>query len=220
MLLQPEQKDNSRRLGPRLASVAIHGVVLLILFYRPAALFVSPTFALQGNNGVARSEILLADNWKADMRASLKDTPDKVFAPTNSQAIRLVRPQKHGAIPQLAKKDAPKDSAEKAVKAGTQFGSLYDGSEIGHEIRPAFPIVYPDPAVARAELPAGLQGDVIVEVTIDAQGNITETKVIRALGHGLDEKVLAALQNWRFQPATRDGIAIASQQDVHFHFPG
>jgi hypothetical protein len=31
--------------------------------------------------------------------------------------------------------------------------------------------------------------------------------------------VLEALENWRFRPATRNGIAIPSKQDVFYHFP-
>jgi hypothetical protein len=43
--------------------------------------------------------------------------------------------------------------------------------------------------------------------------------VLRTVGYGIEEKVLAALENWRFKPATQDGVAIPSQQDVYFHFP-
>jgi outer membrane biosynthesis protein TonB len=38
------------------------------------------------------------------------------------------------------------------------------------------------------------------------------------MGSKLDQKVLAALENWRFQPATHNGVAIASKQDAIFHF--
>jgi TonB family protein len=34
-------------------------------------------------------------------------------------------------------------------------------------------------------------------------------KVQRALGKGLDENALAAVQQWRFQPATKDGNPVA-----------
>jgi hypothetical protein len=34
----------------------------------------------------------------------------------------------------------------------------------------------------------------------------------------IDQKVLLALETWRFRPATRDGIPIPSKQDVHYHF--
>jgi protein TonB len=43
--------------------------------------------------------------------------------------------------------------------------------------------------------------------------------VLKGLGHGIEEQVVAALRNWRFRPAMMDGRAIPSQQDVYFHFP-
>jgi TonB family protein len=64
-----------------------------------------------------------------------------------------------------------------------------------------------------------MQGDVIVEVTINEQGSVTETRVLQSLERNIDEKVLTTLRGWRFKPATVDGVAISSRQDVHFHFP-
>jgi protein TonB len=87
------------------------------------------------------------------------------------------------------------------------------------EARPAFPVVFPDPAIYPWQLPKGLQGDVIVEVTIDEQGSVTETRILQSLQQDVDAKVLATVKNWRFKPATVDGVAISSRQDVHFHFP-
>lgn len=86
-------------------------------------------------------------------------------------------------------------------------------------MRPALPIEFPNPAILPWQIPSGVEGTVIVEVTIDALGNVTETRVLKGLGHGIEEKVVAALRNWRFRPAMRDGRAIPSQQDVYFHFP-
>jgi hypothetical protein len=43
--------------------------------------------------------------------------------------------------------------------------------------------------------------------------------VIQSLAPSIDGKVLEALDNWRFRPATRNGIAIPSKQDVFYHFP-
>jgi protein TonB len=80
-------------------------------------------------------------------------------------------------------------------------------------------VVFPNPAVDRSDIPSGVAGDVVVEVTIDEKGNVADTKVLESLGYGLEDKVLEALKNWRFTPATMNGIAIASRQDVHFHFP-
>ena len=90
---------------------------------------------------------------------------------------------------------------------------------VGDEVTPALPEVFPDPPVSRADLPFGVEGDVIVEVTIDAQGNVVETKLLQGIGYGIEQKVLAVLQRWHFRPAMRDGVTIASQHIVHFHYP-
>jgi len=47
---------------------------------------------------------------------------------------------------------------------------------------------------------------------------VVESRILESLGYGIEDKVLAAVRNWRFRPATKDGVAIASRQDV-FHFP-
>jgi hypothetical protein len=43
--------------------------------------------------------------------------------------------------------------------------------------------------------------------------------VIQSLGPAVDQKVLAALENWRFTPASKNGVPIPSKQDVYYHFP-
>jgi len=42
--------------------------------------------------------------------------------------------------------------------------------------------------------------------------------LLQSLGPKIDEKVLTALQNWHFQPATRNGRPIPSKQDAIFPF--
>ena len=57
------------------------------------------------------------------------------------------------------------------ASAGSPYGVHVPGTPLtGPAVMPALPQVFPDPAVARSELPPGIQGDVIVEVTIDEQG--------------------------------------------------
>jgi protein TonB len=96
---------------------------------------------------------------------------------------------------------------------------MIDGPITGHEVHVAYPVVYPDPPVERSALPRDLIGDVVIEVTIDPQGNVVATKIVQAIGHGIDEKIEATLRRWHYQPATLDGTPVASRHDVHFHFP-
>lgn len=115
-------------------------------------------------------------------------------------------------------KEPPKNTMESA-RAGAPGGSLFSGPATGIEAKPALPLVFPDPVVYPGQLAKGVQGDVVVEVTIDEQGNVTETRILQSLQQDIDEKIISTLKGWRFRPATVDGLAISSRQDVHFHFP-
>lgn len=134
--------------------------------------------------------------------------------------LSLPAPMKNKAQKSRLKKRTNTIEVEKpsgALEAGSALGSGYEGS--GDEVKPALPVTFPDLKISRSELPGGVQGDVIVEITIDAQGVVVEEKLLQGLGHGIDERVIAVLHDWRFRPATRNGVPILSKHDVHFHFP-
>lgn len=58
------------------------------------------------------------------------------------------------------------------------------------------------PAPARAE---GLEGDVRVELVVGVSGAVESARVVRSVGHGLDEAALQAVRQFRFAPAVEDG---------------
>ncbi len=70
----------------------------------------------------------------------------------------------------------------------------------------------------RPDLPHGTRGDVVVDITIDQQGRIVETQVAQSMGPAIDGSVLSTIQTWTFKPATRDGVAVPSEQELLFHF--
>src|SRR5205814_2213927 len=113
----------------------------------------------------------------------------------------------------------PTEALVQAPSAGSANGDSDMGPMSGVGALPALPTRFPDPHVTPSELPPGVTGDVVVEVTIDIAGNIVNKKVLQSIGYGIYEKVLAVLENWRFRPATINGTPIPSRQDVHFHFP-
>jgi len=70
---------------------------------------------------------------------------------------------------------------------------------------------------ARAER---VEGVVLISTIVDTQGMPTEIRVERSIGHGLDEKAVAAVSQYRFRPATLDGkpIAVRIRIEVSFRF--
>ncbi len=70
---------------------------------------------------------------------------------------------------------------------------------------------YPDTAV-------GIEGTIYVRVQIDARGEVTEAKVSRGGNPALEWAALDAAKRWRFEPALRNGIPVASDVEIPFRF--
>jgi periplasmic protein TonB len=80
-------------------------------------------------------------------------------------------------------------------------------------------VIYdPEPAYSDAARSAKMQGTVTLWLIVGADGRPREIRVQKGLGMGLDEKALAAVQMWRFQPSTLNGrpVAVAIQVEVNF----
>jgi TonB family protein len=77
----------------------------------------------------------------------------------------------------------------------------------------AFPALYSDEARR-----ARLEGLVTVHARVDEVGSIVESRVVRGLGHGLDQNALLALRRWRFEPGTRAGRPEAMDVEIDIEF--
>lgn len=79
-------------------------------------------------------------------------------------------------------------------------------------------IYAPDPEFSEEARKAKYQGTVILWVVVGPDGRVHEIRVQRSLGLGLDEKAIAAIRTWRFDPARKDGIPVAVQVNVEVNF--
>jgi len=76
----------------------------------------------------------------------------------------------------------------------------------------------PRPAYTDEARQLHVEGEVLVEVMFTAGGQLQVRRVVRGLGHGLDESALRAAQQIRFRPAQRDGAPYDSLALVHIVF--
>jgi len=76
----------------------------------------------------------------------------------------------------------------------------------------------PNPAYTDEARGLKLQGEVLLEVSFGANGTLHVNKVVRGLGHGLDENAIAAANKMRFKPALRAGQPVDSTAVVHVVF--
>ena len=63
-----------------------------------------------------------------------------------------------------------------------------------------------------------LEGEVLLEVMFSANGQLHVNRVVRGLGHGLDEAAMNAANHMKFKPALRNGSPVDSTAIVHVVF--
>lgn len=85
-------------------------------------------------------------------------------------------------------------------------------------ITPVEILFKPKPAYTEEGRQLRLQGEVLLEVVFGATGEVRVMRVVRGLGHGLDESAQRAAQQIRFRPARRDGQPYDSAALVHITF--
>ena len=73
--------------------------------------------------------------------------------------------------------------------------------------------VYPPEALARRQ-----EGTVGLELQLDADGRVLDARVTSPAGQGFDQAALEAVRQFRFEPAKRDGVAIASTVNFSYEF--
>jgi hypothetical protein len=213
----------------RAASVAAHAVILAWLLHAPKPIRLNPNSVALGRNGTSLTRLY----WSSK-------NPDDSTHSSSDLATERYRHQHLGqkltwkAPAQLGKLQAPQNPVVRAeeqdkapaqtlsalghgAQAGLPYGTLRSGQLYGDEIRPALPVTTSDPVVYPWQLPA-VAGNEVIEITIDERGEIVDKTVLQSLGPEIDSKCLAALENWHFHPATRNGSPIPSKQDAIFPF--
>ncbi|HEY2512592.1 MAG TPA: TonB-dependent receptor [Polyangiaceae bacterium] len=64
-----------------------------------------------------------------------------------------------------------------------------------------------------------VEGSVGLEISVDETGRVTDARVTSPAGHGFDEAALAAVKQWTFQPARKDGQPVRATIQLAFPFP-
>jgi TonB family protein len=83
---------------------------------------------------------------------------------------------------------------------------------------PAFPIFYPNPAIHDRSLLPASERQVIVDVRLNAGGEVLSENLVKGIGNALDQMAFDIVKTWRFQPATVNGKPVPSEAEVIFSF--
>jgi TonB family protein len=96
----------------------------------------------------------------------------------------------------------PKHAVDDAAALTTQVEILYK----------------PKPVYTDEARKLNIEGEVLLEVLFAANGELHVNRVVRGLGHGLDEAAVSATNRIKFKPAQRNGSSVDSTAIVHVMF--
>jgi len=76
----------------------------------------------------------------------------------------------------------------------------------GGNIHPPALVIRVDPIYPPLAVQALITGTVILEATVDENGNVTDVRVLRPVNAMLDRAALDAVRQWRYEPLLLNGV--------------
>jgi TonB family protein len=183
--------------------------------------------ARYGHKGVV--ELLLANKADVNAKGVAGDTPLHVAAADGHKEVvalliagkAVVNAKTILGITPLDRADwnGRKDVVELLRQSGGSNGVVGVYAPTIPGVKEPVPVATPMPSYTEEARSAGIEGIVIIQAIIRKNGTITSAKVIKGLGHGLDESAINTIMNrWRFRPGTLNGdpIDVIANEEVRF----
>ena len=89
---------------------------------------------------------------------------------------------------------------------------------IGGGVLPPVVIYMVKPEYIEEARAAKFSGNVLVSLIVDEKGMPTQVHVVRAAGMGLDEKAVEAVKQYKFKPATENGVPVSVDLNIEVNF--
>lgn len=89
---------------------------------------------------------------------------------------------------------------------------------VGGGVSAPIPIYQPEPAYSEEARKAKYQGTVVLMIVVDTSGAVTECRVVKPLGLGLDEKAEEGVKTWKFKPGMRNNVPVPVKMMVEVSF--
>ena len=195
-------------------SLAAHALVLALLLF--AGHHTYRVVAQAGNRAVFAG-IQVAGGSHATrlvLPRSLTTVEAKKAAKEPPQAKKVAAPVHPAPV-----KKSEGGTAADAHQTGQGSGDAANGNgSDAQNADPAFPVFAPKPPVTDRKLLPDSQREIVVDVNVNAAGDVTGASLVKSMGNALDQIVLDTVKTWRFHPATVNGTPVASQAELIFPF--
>lgn len=158
--------------------------------------FVAPSSSDRKSSNISQKQIV----QKIERENSLKQKSDK-----KSEAAEIKNDKKLLAEKKTSGREDPNATATKAAESEPVYNAAY--------------LSNPAPEYPAAAKRNGIQGKVLVNVLVKADGTPASVKISRSSGsNNLDEAAVDAVSQWKFIPARRSGVSVQASVIVPVEF--
>ena len=116
---------------------------------------------------------------------------------------------------------APWCAAQSKAQSASQGSAFEQAVEITDDITPPRLSEVASPDYTAEAKKKKIEGSVTLLIVIDTKGDVIDAKVVKGLGHGLDENAIIAVKEWKYKPAEKDGepVTVKMEVSVGFNLP-
>jgi protein TonB len=115
------------------------------------------------------------------------------------------------------KEKAEAIAAKEAADAAARVAAAKAAVRVGGQVKPPTKTTDVKPVYPAAAQSAGVEGVVIIEATIGADGNVMDAKVLRSV-RMLDQAALDAVKQWKYAPTRLNGKPVPVVMTVTVNF--
>jgi TonB family protein len=136
------------------------------------------------------------------------------------RAGRAVASTGFGATTAAPRAQAPREAVKSVGFADAQPSpaAAAPQQKVAQAVTPVEVLFKPTPAYSNEARAMKIEGEVTLEVEFSASGQVRVVRVVRGLGHGLDELAVKAAEQIRFKPAQSSGRPVDFTANVQIVF--
>jgi TonB family protein len=154
------------------------------------------------------------------------DTPERTGPPNFAALPPAAQPEQIFASKKIYKMLVNMPNLNSATGSWIlNFSELHTGSEGPHvassDVSAPGPLRKIDPKYPPTLIKEHVEGEVILYAVIRSDGSVDSIQLVRGIDDQLDANAMQALSQWKFRPATKQGIPVELEAIVHipFHAP-
>jgi TonB family protein len=132
---------------------------------------------------------------------------ERVFA-SSSDAVIDLAPSFWRAF--LSRKDVSSLPPEPSDDASVE--------KVGGHVKSPKALFAPDPEYSEMARSVGFSGSMGLTMVVSPEGDVRDISIMKPIGLGLDEKAVEAVGGWKFHPALKDGVPVATRISVNVDF--